>query len=60
MATAETYSMVGRSLPLALLYVWVKYRERRSADNGEEGFGDTRAALAAGLKSRIELLPEDP
>ena len=27
-ATAETYSMVGRSLPLALLYVWVKYRER--------------------------------
>jgi hypothetical protein len=52
--------MVGRSLPLALLYVWVKYRERRSADNDEEGFGDTRAALAAGLKSRIELLPEDP
>jgi hypothetical protein len=26
MATAETYSMVGRSLPLALLYVWRKYR----------------------------------
>jgi hypothetical protein len=25
MATAETYSMVGRSLPLALLYGWVKY-----------------------------------
>jgi hypothetical protein len=26
----------------------------------EEGFSDTRLALAAGLKSRIELLPEYP
>jgi hypothetical protein len=59
-ATAETYSMVGRSLPLALLYVWRKYSERWSADDGEKGFRDTRLAVAAGLKSRIELLPEDP
>ena len=50
--------MVGRSLPLALLYVWGKYRERWSADYGEEGFSDTRLAVAAGLKSRIELLPK--
>jgi hypothetical protein len=49
--------MVGRSLPLALLYVWGKYRERWSADYGEEGFSDTRLAVAAGLKGRIELLP---
>jgi len=49
--------MVGRSLPLALIYVWAKYRERWSADYGEEGFSDTRLAVAAGLKSRIELLP---
>ena len=27
---------------------------------GEEGFRDTRLAVAAGLKSRIELLPEGP
>jgi len=50
--------MVGRSLPLALLYVWRKYRERWSADNGEEGFRDTRLAVAAGLKGRIELSPK--
>jgi hypothetical protein len=52
--------MVGRSLPLALLYVWRKYRERWSGDDGEEGFRDIRLAVAAGLKSRIELLAEDP
>ncbi len=40
--------MVGRSLPLALLLVWGKYRERWSADYGEEGFRDTRLAVAAG------------
>ena len=51
--------MVGRSLPLALLYVWVKYRERWSADYGEEGLG-YRLAVATGLKSRIELLPKGP
>jgi hypothetical protein len=51
--------MVGRSLPLALLYVWRKYRERWSVDDGEEGFRDTRLAVAV-LKSRIELLPEGP
>ena len=50
--------MVGRSLPLALLRVWGKYREGWSADYGEEGFRDTRLAVAAGLKSRIELLPK--
>jgi hypothetical protein len=54
----ETYSMVGRSLPLAFLCVWVKYRERGGADYGEEGFRDTRLAVVAGLKSRIELLPK--
>jgi hypothetical protein len=30
-ATAETYSTVGRSLPLALLGVWEKYRPRLGA-----------------------------
>ena len=50
--------MVGRSLPLALIYVWGKYPERWSADYGEEGFSDTRLGAAAGLKSRIELLPK--
>jgi hypothetical protein len=50
--------MVGRSLPLAFLCVWVKYRERWGADYGEEGFRDTRLAVVAGLKSRIELLPK--
>ena len=49
---------VGRSLPLALLCVWVKYAERGGADYGEEGFRDTRLAVVAGLKSRIELLPK--
>jgi hypothetical protein len=34
--------------------------KRWSADDGEKGFRDTRLAVAAGLKSRIELLPEDP
>ena len=43
-----------------LIYVWGKYPERWSADYGEEGFRDTRLGVAAGLKSRIELLPEDP
>ncbi len=50
--------MVGRSLPLALIYVWGKYRERWSADYGEEEFRNRRVAVAAGLKSRIELLPK--
>jgi hypothetical protein len=49
--------MVGRTLPLTLLTAWEKYRERWSTDYGEEGFSDTRLAVAAGLKSRIELLP---
>ena len=39
------------------IYVWAKYRERWSADYREEGFSDTRLAVAAGLTSRIELLP---
>ena len=43
--------MVGRSLPLELLCLWVKYRERRSADYGEEGFRDTRLAVGVGLSS---------
>jgi len=50
--------MVGRSLALALLCLWVKYPERWSADYGEEGFRDTRLAVGADLKSRIELLPK--
>ena len=37
-AAAETYSMVGRSLPLTLLSVWEKYRLRWGADAGREGF----------------------
>ena len=47
--------MVGRSLPLALIYVWAKYRERWSADYGEEGFSDTRLAVVAGLSSCQEV-----
>jgi hypothetical protein len=39
-----------------LLCVWVKYAERGGADYGEEGFRDTRLAVVAGLKSRIEFL----
>jgi hypothetical protein len=35
---AETYSTVGRSLPLAWLNVWEKYGERLGGDWGEEGF----------------------
>ena len=42
--------MVGRSLPLALLCLWVKYRERRSVDYGDEGFWDTRLAVGVGLR----------
>jgi hypothetical protein len=34
---AETYSTVGRSLPLAWLNVWEKYGVRLG-DRGEEGF----------------------
>jgi hypothetical protein len=37
-ATAETYSMVGRSLPLTLLSDWEKYRLRWDADDGREEF----------------------
>ena len=33
--------MVGRSLPLTLLCVWVKYPERWSGHCGEEGFDGT-------------------
>jgi hypothetical protein len=36
---AETYSTVGRSLPLTFLNVWEKYRERWGADDGRKGFG---------------------
>jgi len=35
---AETYSTVGRSLPLAWLDVWEKYGVRLAGDRGEEGF----------------------
>src|SRR5271166_6363697 len=35
---AETYSTVGRSLPLTWLNVWEKYGERLGGDWGEEGF----------------------
>jgi hypothetical protein len=35
---AETYSTVGRSLPLTLLKVWEKYPPRWGADEGDEGF----------------------
>jgi hypothetical protein len=35
---AETYSTVGRSLPLAWLNVWEKYGKRLGGDWGEEGF----------------------
>ena len=34
----ETYSTVGRSLPLTWLNVWEKYGERLGGDRGEEGF----------------------
>jgi hypothetical protein len=34
----ETYSTVGRSLPLTLLKVWEKYPERWGAEEGNEGF----------------------
>jgi hypothetical protein len=35
---AETYSTVGRSLPLTWLNVWEKYGERLGGERGEEGF----------------------
>ena len=35
---AETYSTVGRSLPLAWLNVWEKYGVRLGGGRGEEGF----------------------
>jgi hypothetical protein len=35
---AETYSTVGRSLPLTLLKVWEKYPERWGVEEGNEGF----------------------
>src|SRR5271165_4306052 len=50
--------MVGRSLPLAFLCVWIKCRERGGAGYGEEGFRDTRLAVVAGLKSRIGFFRE--
>ena len=36
-AYAETYSTVGRSLPLTLLNFWEKYRERSGPDCGDGG-----------------------
>ena len=47
---AETYSTVGRSLPLTLLNVWEKYRERWGADDGREG--DAYIAVAAAFQKQ--------
>ena len=34
---AETYSTVGRSLPLTFLNIWEKYRERSGPDYDDKG-----------------------
>src|SRR5580704_7142320 len=54
---AETYSTVGRSLPLAWLNVWENYGERFRWRLGRGGICNGRIAAATALRSRIELLP---
>ena len=55
---AETYSTVGRSLPLTLLNVWEKYGERWGADDGRKGFGCV-FCRSRSFETLIELVPRD-
>jgi len=55
---AETYSTVGGSLPLTLLNVWEKYRERWGADDGRKGLGCVYCRSRS-FETLIELVPKD-
>jgi hypothetical protein len=47
---AETYSTVGRSLPLTLLDVWEKYRERSGPDCGDGVFVKYCCSFQRGMR----------